>query len=305
MTTLPANLRVLERGWLSSNNILLRDAHGCTLIDSGYGAHLPQTLALIEHALAGVPLERLVNTHCHSDHMGGNAEIRRRHRCRVSIPAGEAPLIDAWNDTDLVLSFADQRAERFGYDDTFDANDTLSMGELDWQVHSAPGHDPHAAMFWSADERILISGDALWENGFGVIFPALFGRAQAFAETRATLDAIAALGAKTVIPGHGRPFIEVDTALERAFGRLRAYESDMTRLARHAAKVMLTFALLEKRELPIAQLPAYIERVPIFGVINRWLEMSTAELAAFLIEDLERAGAIARKDGMLAPLMAA
>jgi len=305
MLKLPAALRVLERGWLSSNNILLRDARGFTLIDSGYGAHLPQTLALVEHALAGAPLERLVNTHCHSDHMGGNAEIQRRYRCRTSIPAGEAPLIDAWNETDLVLSFADQRAERFAYDDSFGSDDVLRMGGLDWQVLAAPGHDPHAAMFWSPDERVLISGDALWENGFGVIFPALFGRAQAFAETRATLDAIAALGARTVIPGHGRPFIGVDAALERAFGRLRAYETDMTRLARHAAKVMLTFALLEKRELPLERLPAYIESVPIFAAINRWLEMSTAELATFLVEDLERAGAIALENGKLVPLVTA
>jgi len=31
-------------------------------------------------------------------------------------------------------------------------------------------------MFHSPEARVLISGDALWENGFGVVFPQLFGR---------------------------------------------------------------------------------------------------------------------------------
>jgi glyoxylase-like metal-dependent hydrolase (beta-lactamase superfamily II) len=45
------------------------------------------------------------------------------------------------------------------------------MGDLDWQALAAPGHDPHALLLWCAEEGILISGDALWQNGFGVIFP--------------------------------------------------------------------------------------------------------------------------------------
>jgi len=304
--TLPAGVRVLERGWLSSNNILLRDATGFTLVDSGYGAHVPKTLALLEGALAGAPLEWLVNTHCHSDHMGGNAAIARRYGCRTSIPAGEAPLIDAWDESGLVLAYADQRAERFRYDDAFAPGEVLQMGELDWQVLAAPGHDMHAAMFHAPEARVLISGDALWENGFGVIFPALFGREEAFRETRATLDAIAALNVKAVIPGHGRPFDDVDAALERAFRRLDGYEQDITRLARHCVKVMLTFALLEKRALALDGLSAYIDSVPIFGEINRrHLGMTTAALAAYLVTDLERAGAVTRTGGSLVPLVAA
>ena len=46
-------LAVFERGWLSSNNILLHGAEGehATLIDSGYVTHAEQTLALVRHAL--------------------------------------------------------------------------------------------------------------------------------------------------------------------------------------------------------------------------------------------------------------
>ncbi|HJV95149.1 MAG TPA: MBL fold metallo-hydrolase, partial [Albitalea sp.] len=67
--TLPDSMRVFERGWLSSNDILFIDdeAHGgCALVDTGYCTHAPQTVALVQHALQGKPLRRLLNTHLHS-----------------------------------------------------------------------------------------------------------------------------------------------------------------------------------------------------------------------------------------------
>ena len=297
---LPESIQVIERGWLSANNIVLHEGAEAIVVDSGYGAHVPQTLALLERVLAGKKLARLVNTHCHSDHMGGNAAIQAKYGCRTSIPEGEAALIDDWDEQALILAIADQRAERFRYDDTFRDGGTLQMGGLDWQVIAAPGHDTHAVMFYSPEARILISGDALWENGFGVVFPQLFGRDTALAETRATLEAIGGLRVDAVIPGHGRPFGDADAALERALYRLEGYEEDITRLARHCAKVMLSFALLEKRSMPLAELPAYVARVPILAELNsRYLRMTSAAMAEWLVNELERAGAAHCQDGLL------
>jgi glyoxylase-like metal-dependent hydrolase (beta-lactamase superfamily II) len=297
---LPESIQVIERGWLSANNIVLYAGGGATVVDSGYGAHAPQTLALLEAALCEKPLARLVNTHCHSDHMGGNAAIQSRYGCQTSIPEGEAPLIDRWDEQALILAFADQRAERFRYDDTLRDGDTLQMGGLDWQVIAAPGHDANALMFYSPEARVLISGDAFWENGFGVVFPQLFGRDTALAETRSTLEAIGRLRVDAVIPGHGRPFGEVGAALERASHRLEGYEEDITRLARHCAKVMLSFALLEKRSMPLAELPGYVARVPVLAELNsRYLRMTPAAMAEWLVNELERAGAAGRQDGVL------
>jgi glyoxylase-like metal-dependent hydrolase (beta-lactamase superfamily II) len=301
---LPSQIHVLQRGWLSSNCVLLHGPEGSVLVDSGYGSHVDQTLALLDHALAGRPLARLVNTHCHSDHMGGNRAVQEKYGCRTTIPAGEAPLIDAWDDGQLLLGFADQRAERFGYDDTLAPGGAVRMGGLDWQVLEAPGHDPHALMFHAPAERILVSGDALWEDGFGVVFGALFGDPQALPATRATLDAIARLDVRTVIPGHGAPFDRVVPALERAYSRLEGFERDLGRLARHCAKVMLVFALLEKRRMPVAALPGYCAEVGILRHLNReFLGMTPGALAEWLVSELERARAIARENGDLVPLV--
>ncbi len=312
--TLPVSIRVFERGWLSCNNILLsgpNDAGGsAVLVDSSYVTHAPQTIALLKHVLAGAPLDWLVNTHCHSDHMGGNAAVQREFACRTSLPEGEAALIDRWDERELLLGFADQRAERFGYDATFADGDVLTMGGLAWQVIAAPGHDPHAVMFWAGEERILISGDALWQNGFGVIFPRLIGdaasSASAYAETRATLEKIAALGARTVIPGHGAAFDAVPAALDHAFTRLESFEKDDTKLARHAVKVMLIFSLLERRRVALADLPDYLAGVGILQEINdRFLKLTPQELADWLVADLERAGALKREGGDIVPLVGA
>ena len=80
---LPPQLHVFVRDWLSANNVLLKSRDGHVLIDSGYVRHVPLTLALLgtPRGLGNEPLAKLVNTHCHSDHMGGNAAIARTYRC--------------------------------------------------------------------------------------------------------------------------------------------------------------------------------------------------------------------------------
>lgn len=297
---LPPRIRVLERGWLSSNNILIDDGETCTLIDSGYVAHAAQTLQLLQHALAGKPLAHLINTHCHSDHMGGNAAVQRAYGCRTSIPTGEAPAIAAWNDAELMLSYTGQSAERFSFDDTIAAGDRLKLGGLEWEALAAPGHDRHALMFYSAAARTLISGDALWENGFGLIFQELFGQSGGFADTRATLEAIARLDVATVIPGHGAPFGNVERSLNTAFQRLDAYERDLSKLARHAIKVMLSFSLMIEGRMPLAALPQFLATRPIYGDINRrFLKLSAKELHDYLVSDLQRAGALKLEAGWL------
>lgn len=89
---LHAGMRVFERGWLSSNNILFTAGGETALIDSGYVSHAPQTLALVDarlRAAGKTGLDLLVNTHLHSDHCCGNAALQARHACRTLIPANE------------------------------------------------------------------------------------------------------------------------------------------------------------------------------------------------------------------------
>ncbi len=300
---LPPQMHVFVRDWLSANQIVLRSREGGVVIDSGYGKHAPLTLALVSSrmGLDGEPLSTLVNTHCHSDHMGGNAALRRAYGCPIAVPVGEAPLIAAWDQRTLLLDYADQRAEPFGVDEILQPDTVRVWGDLEWRVLAAPGHDMAALVFFNDEHRILISGDALWHNGYGFVMPPEIDPS-ALPATRATLSMIAGLDVRSVIPGHGEPFAEVGAAIERAFRRTAAFEADPLRLARHALKVVLVFALLDQERLPLASMPDYVDRIGIYRDFNaRFFKLDPATLAEQLIADLERVGAVRRENGYLLP----
>jgi glyoxylase-like metal-dependent hydrolase (beta-lactamase superfamily II) len=88
---------------------------------------------------------------------------------------------------------------------------------------AAPGHDMGARVFYCEAEQLFISGDALWEDGFGVVLPDQPG---ALAAARETLDRIAALDLTVVIPGHGKPFTGISAALDRCYQRVEAFNAD-------------------------------------------------------------------------------
>lgn len=297
---LPVGMQIIVRDWLNANHVVFEGPQKTILIDSGYGRDADITLEKLDAALRGRRLDWLVNTHCHSDHMGGNARVRDAHGCRLSIPVGEAPLIEAWDERSLWLAYADQRCERFEFDDTIAPGDVLTWGGLSWRAIAAPGHDMGALMFHCEDEGMLISGDALWENGFGILLPGP-GRQERLAATRATLEAIATLKPRIVIPGHGTPFANVDASLERGFQRLAAFEQDELRMARHVLKVMFVFSLMDRRRMPEAEVPAYLASVPLYRDFNaRYFELDSTALARLIVGELERSGAVTKTAGWLA-----
>lgn len=303
---LPDSLRVVERGWLSSNSVLAIDGDAATLVDSGYVGHAQRTVELVRTALGGRRLVRLINTHSHSDHIGGNAALQRAFGCRIVIPAGIEEHIAAWDEEALLLRPASQRGDRFRHDAVLRDGEAFAMGGLGWVAHAAPGHDMEALMFHCEEARLLISGDALWQDGFGIVFGEILGRPGALAATRATLDRIAGLRLEAVIPGHGAPFGDVGAALERAYQRLAAFEQDPARMARNAVKACFIFNLLDIGSLPRAALADYLAGIPLFADVGRrLLGMEPAALARWLDDELTRAGAIAIEDGVISPTMAA
>ena len=287
---LPAGLHVFERGWLSANNILFTGGDETVLVDSGYCTHSPQTLSLVESVLGSRPLDVLVNTHLHSDHCGGNAALQARYpELRTFIPPGHAPQVANWDPVALTYLPTGQLCPQFSFTRALQPGDSTRFGAEMWQVHAAPGHDPHSLIFFEPQSRLLISADALWENGFGVVFPELEGD-EAFSEVAATFDLIERLNPQTVIPGHGRVFDYAPEVLARARQRLDSFASNPTRHARHAAKVLLKFKLLETQRQNFNEFVQWAVETPYFMQIKdkflpdipvaAWVEQLSAELIA-------------------------
>ena len=147
--TLPPSLRFIERDWLSSNHLLGQGPEGNVLVDSGYSSRRELTVQLVEHALGDAPLDRIVNTHTHSDHVGGNAALAARYRCRITIPAREREAVERWDEEALHYRTMGQACDRFTADDWFDAGDRLRIGGMEWQALGSPGHDMDSLLLCS------------------------------------------------------------------------------------------------------------------------------------------------------------
>ncbi|MBL0140779.1 MAG: MBL fold metallo-hydrolase [Betaproteobacteria bacterium] len=305
MAMLPPTVRVIVRGWLNCNQIVLRAPGANVLVDSGYCTHAQETLRLVDAALEGEGLAGLVNTHCHSDHMGGNAAIAARYDCSVSIPEGEVKHIVPWTPQSVWMAQFDQQAVPFEFHDTIAAGQSFEAGGLHWDAHAAPGHDMDALMFFNPLHRILISGDALWENGMGFVWP----EEGANPHIEAALEALATverLAPAVVIPGHGIPFADSTGAIAVARSRLEAFARDPAKNARHVVKVMFVYALLDKGGMPASDVAAYLDRIPCYRrLAERFLALDAVAMARWLLGDLEKSGAVRISGGRVWPTAAA
>jgi glyoxylase-like metal-dependent hydrolase (beta-lactamase superfamily II) len=291
--SLPPGVCVLERGWLSSNNILIQGEAGTALIDSGYHTHAPQTLALVRAVLKDQPLDLLLNTHLHSDHCGGNAALQAAYpQLRTMIPPGQAAYVRDWNPYALSYTPTGQHCPRFCLDDVLQPGTDLRLGDALWQIHAAPGHDSHSVILFEPQSRCLISADALWQRGFGVVFPELDGEG-AFDEVAATLDVIEALQPLTVVPGHGTPFTDVAQALAVARQRLANFVASPQKHIQYAAKVMLKFKLLEAQRITRTDLLAWAQGTPYLAQLfaQQFGDAPLAQGLDALVSELVRSGA--------------
>ena len=298
---LPPDITVLERGWLSANSIVFSGRHGTAVVDTGYCSHADQTLALVHGALAGRALDRILNTHLHSDHCGGNAALQKTWpSVLTAIPPGQADHVRQWDAYALSYTPTGQECPPFRADTLLVPGSCVLLGDKPWQVHAAPGHDPHSVVLFEPQGRVLISADALWENGFGVVFPELEGD-DAFAEVAATLDVIEKLSPQVVIPGHGPVFADAPRAIDGARRRLDGFVRNPGKHALYAAKVLLKYKLLEWQQISMADLTTWAQATPYFGMLRQAHFGDQPEDAWLqdLADDLVRSGAALRQGEIL------
>lgn len=290
---------MFERGWLSSNSVLLQDAEQSVLVDSGYHTHAPLLLDLVHQQLQGRQLDLLLNTHLHSDHCGGNAALAARYPAlQTWIAPGQAQAVAQWDEQGLHFWVTGQHCPRFAADRLLQPGERLELAGHTWDVHAAPGHDPHSVVLFAPSSGVLVSADALWENGFGVVFPELDGE-DAFNAVGATLDLIARLDPRWVIPGHGSPFTDAPAALARAYSRLEHFRRQPLRHVRYGLKVLVKFKLLELQTWPLADLYQWAEDTPyIYGLYLQYFAgMPLAECIDGVLAELQAAGALRREAG--------
>lgn len=142
----------------------------------------------------------VLNTHCHIDHITGNAFF---------VTHFGIPLL-AHKEELFTLSFADRSAQMYGLSayvpspeptDYLTDNQVLKFGDLELKVIFGPGHAVGHVAFYNEANNLLIGGDILFKGSFGrVDLPG--GSMEVLKKT--IFDRIFTLPENTVVyPGHG------------------------------------------------------------------------------------------------------
>jgi glyoxylase-like metal-dependent hydrolase (beta-lactamase superfamily II) len=245
---LPSGFIFVQRDWLSSNSLLISDQNSAFLFDSGYVTHANQLLLILNQHLNGQCLDVLINTHLHSDHCGGNALLQSHFPdLQVHVPESQFYIANTWDESELTFSITGQTCNQFSPTHGIQSGDSVTICGLEWLVYSSPGHDNDSLIFFQPDNRILISADALWEEGTSVIFPEFVGGI-GFDNVAATYDLIESLNPAMVLPGHGPLFVDTQKALDFSRKRLEQFHKTPKLHALYAAKVLIKFKMMELQQ---------------------------------------------------------
>jgi glyoxylase-like metal-dependent hydrolase (beta-lactamase superfamily II) len=284
-------MRFIERDWLSANMIIFDDI----VMDTGHQTHCEMTLQLVAHALPTQGPRRIINTHLHSDHCGGNAILQRHYpNVHTSIPSGAAQGIKNWNADKLSFETTGQDGEPFRVDGTFKGGDEIELAGLRWRAIETAGHDFAMLCLYCESEAILISADALWENGFGVLFAQFSGHDSPSLQA-GTLARLSELEVRCVIPGHGNMFTDFRAALAKAAQRVEYFAQDPDRIWRNGLRALLKFRLLAEQQMDETRIAAVLAEAPITRQMLERVGASSNqgvnELAVLAADDLVRSKA--------------
>lgn len=304
MFSVPSDIHIVERGWLSANQVFHRGEEFLDIVDSGFFSHTSQTVALVKlqlQANASLKAGKLLNTHLHSDHCGGNESLADEFGFQIHIPSAQWEAVKQWDQSKLSYKELGQHCPKFKANEPLEPGSTIRLGNRDWAIIAAPGHEPHSIMLFEQTNGILISADALWEKGFGALFPGLIGDGD-FKEARASLDLIKQLDPSFVIPGHGKPFTDVPNALNYARSRLDYLESDPKLNAFHVAKVLFKFKLLELQNTSQDILFAWMLQTPMLTKVRSTLGLNETDFFSKTIQALVKTQTIKSIDNQIIDL---
>lgn len=113
----------------------------------------------------GLRVTKLLNTHCHVDHVLGNSFVKEKFNVGLQIHRQDEPTLKAVKVYSSNYGFYQyDEATPDGY---LEEGDQITVGTEKLEVLFVPGHSPGHVAFYHAGNKILIGGDVLFYNSIG------------------------------------------------------------------------------------------------------------------------------------------
>lgn len=135
---LPAWVTWQRRPFPDANLLLLRGRQPA-MVDSGFVGHAQETLAWVR-AHSG-PVSLVVNTHWHSDHVGGNT-LLQASGAGIAASSTDAHAVTRRDPGCCLAEYLDQPVGPYTVDEPLHDEQVVRLGDADWEVVRTPGHTP-------------------------------------------------------------------------------------------------------------------------------------------------------------------
>ncbi len=109
-------------------------------------------------------IKMVINTHCHIDHVLGNAFIAGQYNVPLKIPKGEVQLLEAV--ANYAGTWGINHYEPKDPDELLEEGD-ITIGNLNLKMILAPGHSPGHLIFHHEESKSVIGGDVLFRESIG------------------------------------------------------------------------------------------------------------------------------------------
>ena len=276
-------------------NLLLLHGRRPALVDSGFVGHARETVDWASTRAGTVAL--VVNTHWHSDHVGGNAALQA---AGAAVAAGvpEAEAVARREPGCCQAEYLDQPVAPYSVDQPLHDGQIMRLGDADWQVVLTPGHTPGHLSLWQPDERLVVVGDALSDYDVGWVNLALDGP-DAAATALASVHRLADLGPRVLLPAHGPIPADPGAALGAAVRRAQRLVDDPGGAVWYGIRRILAFALMIRGGVAADDIEPYLHARMWLTDAARLLGRTPHALSAELVDTMMRSGAVVLRGGKL------
>lgn len=145
--------------------LVYNDAGECIIIDPGcYFDEEKQMLSDFIETNNLKPV-KLVNTHCHLDHVFGNKYVSEKYNLPLHLHKLEERMLNLAPASGLMYNLP---FDNYSGDYIFiDEGDTLTLGNDSFKIFHTPGHSEGSLTFYNEAGKFIISGDVLFQNSIG------------------------------------------------------------------------------------------------------------------------------------------